>query len=304
MLGSLFSSMANFASNESTNSTNERIARENAQIQRETNAMNERIANRNFQIQEATNLQNQKNWQANFDYQKALQQQVFDREDSSYARTVQDMRNSGLSPLMMSGTNQAGQAIQTTPFEATAPHNDFQAVAPTVDFQAKPFLGFDLGDPITSGFALVDKMYNIEAEKQKIKSMQLQNENMSLQNKFFSEDYQNKIATSIAERILKENQSSDSSRNEAFNKSFNISNDMPEKVKVAKIAAQIAYDDVPDSVVSPKVKEGITGNTKDFNPDDPYDSFFSQIPLLGGIFRRARDWSRSKIKQDNKKVRK
>lgn len=51
--------------------------------------------------------------QANLEYQKDLQQQVFQREDTSYQRTVNDMRKAGLSPLAMSGTNNAGAVLNT-----------------------------------------------------------------------------------------------------------------------------------------------------------------------------------------------
>lgn len=68
-----------------------------------TNQTNKDIAEMNLGFQ-----------RENLDYQKALQQQIFDREDSSYARTVQDMRNAGLSPLSMQNTNGAGEAISTT----------------------------------------------------------------------------------------------------------------------------------------------------------------------------------------------
>lgn len=76
-----------------------------------TNQMNKDIANQNLAFQ-----------RENLDYQKALQQQIFEREDTAYQRTVEDMRAAGLSPLSMSGTNQAGQAIQTQ-----ALNNSFQA---------------------------------------------------------------------------------------------------------------------------------------------------------------------------------
>lgn len=55
-------------------------------------------------------------WQQEFaeenrDYAKALQQQIFDREDTSYNRTINDMMNSGLSPLAMSQTNGSGSVV-------------------------------------------------------------------------------------------------------------------------------------------------------------------------------------------------
>lgn len=45
------------------------------------------------------------------DYNKALQQQIFDREDTAYSRTVNDMLNAGLSPLSMTGTNDSGSVV-------------------------------------------------------------------------------------------------------------------------------------------------------------------------------------------------
>lgn len=48
-----------------------------------------------------------------FEYQKALQQMIFDREDTSYSRTADDMRNSGLSLLSMKGTNGTGSVVPT-----------------------------------------------------------------------------------------------------------------------------------------------------------------------------------------------
>lgn len=79
---------------DTTNSTNKYIARQNLAFQRE-----------------------------NLDYQKALQQQIFDREDSAYQRTVNDMRAAGMSPLLMSNQDAAGQAVPTE-----ALHNDYQRI--------------------------------------------------------------------------------------------------------------------------------------------------------------------------------
>lgn len=76
-----------------------------------TNQANKDIANQNLAFQ-----------RENLEYQKALQQQVFEREDTAYQRTVDDMRAAGLSPLSMQSTNGAGEAIQTE-----ALNNGYQA---------------------------------------------------------------------------------------------------------------------------------------------------------------------------------
>lgn len=68
-----------------------------------------------------TAMQNLDYQRENLDYQKALQKEIFNREDTSYQRTVEDMRAAGLNPLTMTGTNDAGEAIATSPL-----HNDFQ----------------------------------------------------------------------------------------------------------------------------------------------------------------------------------
>lgn len=75
-----------------------------------TNQINKDIAAENLAFQ-----------RENLDYQKALQQQIFEREDTAYQRTVDDMRAAGLSPLSMQSTNGAGEAIATE-----ALHNDYQ----------------------------------------------------------------------------------------------------------------------------------------------------------------------------------
>lgn len=86
----------------------------NIDIAHETNETNREIAEQNLQFQ-----------RENLDYQKELQQQIFEREDTAYQRTKQDMINAGLNPLSMQSTNGSGEAIATTPL-----NNNFQAQMP------------------------------------------------------------------------------------------------------------------------------------------------------------------------------
>lgn len=86
----------------------------NIDIANQTNKTNREIAEQNLQFQ-----------RENLDYQKELQQQIFEREDTAYQRTKQDMINAGLNPLSMQSTNGSGEAIATTPL-----NNNFQAQMP------------------------------------------------------------------------------------------------------------------------------------------------------------------------------
>lgn len=106
-----------------------------------TNQANKDIANQNIDFQ-----------RENLDYQKALQQQIFEREDSAYERTVNDMRTAGLSPLAMTGTDGAGQPIQTD-----AIHNDYQQQ------------GYDLSAIATIAQSLSNLAYT-SAETDKLRS--------------------------------------------------------------------------------------------------------------------------------------
>lgn len=76
----------------------------------QTNVVNKQIADENLEYQRE--LQ---------EYQKALQQQIFEREDTAYQRTAADMAAAGINPLMMKQTNGAGAEVPITPL-----HNDFQ----------------------------------------------------------------------------------------------------------------------------------------------------------------------------------
>lgn len=60
------------------------------------------------------------------DYDKALQQRIFDREDTAYQRTFNDIYKSGFNPLSAQGINpnNAGEAINTQ-----APQNDVASVS-------------------------------------------------------------------------------------------------------------------------------------------------------------------------------
>ena len=106
---------ANLQQTQMANAANERAVRlanqTNLDIARETNQMNWNVAQENLKYQNKL-----------FEYNKALQQEQWNREDTSYQRTKADMLAAGLNPLSMQGTNGAGEVVSQT-----APQNNFQA---------------------------------------------------------------------------------------------------------------------------------------------------------------------------------
>lgn len=216
----------------------------------DTNEVNKEIANENLKYQ-----------RENLDYQKALQQKIFDREDSAYARTVADMRSAGLSPLAMQSTNGAGEAIQTNPL-----HNDYQ------------HQGAGFGDIVNYAFQLNDAVQNSKYNNASISNLQSQTDYTNAQteaqnttneflpanlavnlvgqllnNKNIAQSTRNLVAQrsltmlqtleqSYKNSMLK-NDLEDSNRWEAFASQFGVSKDMSEKERYIKYAKQLLQDE-------------------------------------------------------------
>lgn len=92
-----------------------------------TNKTNREIALWNILQQQKTNEQNYGMFKENLDYQKALNDQIMQREDTSYQRTVADMRKAGLNPLTMSGLNgSGGNVTNVAPYSQEPLTNNYQ----------------------------------------------------------------------------------------------------------------------------------------------------------------------------------
>lgn len=97
----------NFLMNQASNQANIDIANS-------TNAINKQIADENLGYQRE--LQ---------EYNKALQERIFEREDTSYQRTAKDMLAAGLNPLSMSALNGSGSVVSQNPLS-----NNFSSQMP------------------------------------------------------------------------------------------------------------------------------------------------------------------------------
>lgn len=96
----------------------------NRKSQKETNETNKRNV-------DATNALQLDMFNKQMDYTKALQQEEWARQDSAYQRTVDDLLDAGLSPLLASGGATSSGSIVSTP---SAPHLSVaQAIAPQFD---------------------------------------------------------------------------------------------------------------------------------------------------------------------------
>lgn len=88
--------------------------------QQDANTTNNKIAKQNLKFQEKQ-----------LDYQKALQQEIFNREDTAHRREVNDLRQAGINPLATANGGQglgAGAIVNTE-----AMHNDYEQKPVQID---------------------------------------------------------------------------------------------------------------------------------------------------------------------------
>lgn len=174
----------------------------------------------------------------NLDYQKALQKQIFEREDSAYQRTVNDMRAAGLNPVSMQGTNGSGEAFQT----------DSQNVQKTSDLQAVSEI-MNVMNQISntrnnaSLSHAQSNLMNAQAENQRIKNLW---ESDILASTFEGLDLDN-----VGKRFSNERQNiawlnEIDQRN--FNNNFGIIDNMPDILKLSLLQSGIGAFNKKDTI--------------------------------------------------------
>lgn len=279
MFGNTLSGMRN---TDKTNQANKDIADE-------TNAVNKAIADQNLAFQ-----------RENLDYQKALQQQLFEREDTSYQRTVSDMRAAGLSPLSMQNANGAGEVVSTQ-----ALNNGYQAQqsAPMQAYNPDFQLGF-LGD-IAQNYAdqrlkrdelrtqqqvamaqkdLIEaqaaKEWTIAAYQDRmlegqLKKLGLENEGLSFQNASAPIEFRKRMTNLDAGTAALNWQNLNSSRDYNYNLKFGLHDSQSEIERMASIFATEGKGDKQDHSLYAKAlvdfmnKQRLLGNLEDLGINLP-----------------------------------
>lgn len=183
-------------------------------------AKNTEIAENNLDWQKEAFAQNQENWRENFDYQKALQERIFDREDTSYQRTVNDMRQAGLNPLAMNGKNGSGEAIATSPLQQEAPQS--QKIANNAKV-------------ISDLIGTMNNMQNYQIGISYGKEQEAKAKSAEAQAKIDLATAMNKIEESDIDTKTKREMYKDFERNMDFNADMNIFNGMDNNARDTRI---------------------------------------------------------------------
>lgn len=231
------------------------------------------------------NQQNLKFQRENLDYNKALQERMFNREDSSYQRTVADMRKAGISPLAMSGTNGAGEAIATTPMQS-----DLSGFAQAVS-------------------QLPSQLLSMKQQSEAIKGAKLDNQYKSIVNQYASEKLAKEnealgLSNTHASLIntMQQYLNAEKDQQVKFNKYFNINPDMGEKERAAMFALKMAgvkYNDTPKQVLGAlkQSTKTLLTDSFDFAKESLAELKDSMTPESFKIIEKALNKSKEKQKE-------
>lgn len=159
---------------------------------------NEKIAEENLTFQ-----------RENLDYQKALQQQLFQREDSNIQRQVADARAAGVSPLAVSLTGgTAGSEVATT-----APHNDNR-----VDMMS------GMSSDAQKAQMLINAISSITGTIEQVQSISRQ----KMENEYLSRTLDSRVSQQYGAEILQSYERADARTKAYYNQIYGIHSGMSE----------------------------------------------------------------------------
>lgn len=194
-----------------------------------------------------------------FDYDKALQQEIFQREDTANQRTVNDMRLAGLNPLNMQGTNGAGNVVATS-----APHNDFQMQS-------------------TQALQLMDTIFNsaLQAKAtQSNNSLQSANANLldaQAENQRIKNRYEESILAASVIGSRYDNQQKywnniNTKNNYLLNRAFGWTENMPDWMKQS--SSRLGFRIFDDMTPLKTIEEDLKDNYRSYSPIDMQNLYF------------------------------
>lgn len=235
---SLFSAGASLANTAITNKTNQEIARNQRNLDYQNFQQEMGFAREQFDYQKEMD-----------DYNKALQQQIFEREDTAVSRLIADAQRNGINPLTALNANQ----MQTS-------SNLLSSGASTSIPHANPTAGYthQSADLSSLGNILGDVM-NIARGVQEVKGMKI--DNMSK-----NAVYNLQVKTMLPQIVKSYNEAFKSSAelrsmlsDENFKNFYGITDSMPEKEKITRIIMKDVFNLSNSGTSSPTRTEDVDG---------------------------------------------
>lgn len=196
----------------------------NEQIEANKITSNENVASQNLEFQ-----------RENLDWQKAVQQEEWNREDTTYQRTVADARAAGVSPLALQGLNDSGEVVPTE-----ALHNDMHYD------QKGLFNRGEEGEAILNAVqSSIGQMANLASMTSQLYSQNLANEQQRLQNQYLASTLDNRVSSVAYDTHTKKYgadisyfNAADASRRERHHAAFGFFDGMSDGEKAFQLAAK------------------------------------------------------------------
>lgn len=196
----------------------------NEQIEANKITSNENVASQNLEFQ-----------RENLAWQKAVQEEEWNREDSTYQRTVADARAAGVSPLALQGLNDSGEIVPTE-----ALHNDMHYD------QKGLFNRGEEGEAILNAVqSSIAQMANLASTTSQLYSQNLANEQQRLQNQYLAQTLDNRVSAQTYDTQSKKYgvdinyaNAADAMRREHHNAAFGFFNGMSDGEKAFQLAAK------------------------------------------------------------------
>lgn len=246
-----FSAASNAIGTQITNDTNEKIAYENRNLS--TEQFNQQMAFSREQYEYQKQMD---------DYNKALQQKVFEREDTALSRLKNDARNAGISPL-------AALSASGSPASSASISSGASTAQPGIPSYGQP----NIQAPDFSSLAnIIPNMVSIAKGVQEVKGMRLNNE--------LSAKLQLPQIVSAYNQVFRENSELRSLlSDENFKRYYGITDSMTDKERIARVVMRDVFG----------ISNSYPGN---WNESDDYNGEelrkkFSDVQQFGAFTNKA-----------------